>query len=438
MSISSGFFNSVKGDRKYNAEQMSAIFDGIINDGVFANVGTAFTVSAVTGNIVRVGIGRAWFNSTWIYNDAVLSITADDSDVLLDRYDALVIEVDRTETVRNATVHFVKGTATSEPKYPSMIATASVHQYPLAYIHRKAGSTEITQSDIISMIGTSSCPYVTGILQVQNIDNIVAQWKSQWYDWTNEQRSVFNTWFNAIKVTLDGDVAANLAARITAIESGDIPIGNADTVDDKHATDFTNRLPDQNGGTGTAPARSLLAYINEQVAAGVKSAEFSYFNISFTEKPEGVSDYGVVRYIRHVDDYITVWLVSESSTTQHVARFIYKNTTFSTAWKKVPYSDEVMLLNKGGTVTGQISVRNAVNGYGTMAKNNSATADYGTDIRDVTSAGVVVKLTITANSNKVFFTNTANKQCEILHRGNSVSVNISEEAPSDTLGLWVY
>ena len=44
MSVTSGFFNSLNGDRRYNAEQMSSIFDGIINDGIFANIGTAFGV----------------------------------------------------------------------------------------------------------------------------------------------------------------------------------------------------------------------------------------------------------------------------------------------------------------------------------------------------------------------------------------------------------
>lgn len=46
MSVSSGFFNSLNGDRKYNAAQMSAIFDGLIIDGVFASIGTAFAVKA--------------------------------------------------------------------------------------------------------------------------------------------------------------------------------------------------------------------------------------------------------------------------------------------------------------------------------------------------------------------------------------------------------
>ena len=108
MSVTSGFFNSLNGDRKYNAEQMSAIFDGIINDGVFASVGTAFAVSADSGNVVMVGIGRAWFNSTWVLNDAILPITADESEILLDRYDAVVIEVNHTDSVRDGSIKIVK------------------------------------------------------------------------------------------------------------------------------------------------------------------------------------------------------------------------------------------------------------------------------------------------------------------------------------------
>ena len=53
MSVTSGFFNSFNHDRRYNAEQMSAIFDGIINDGVFANIGTAFAVQDGHGSTVH-------------------------------------------------------------------------------------------------------------------------------------------------------------------------------------------------------------------------------------------------------------------------------------------------------------------------------------------------------------------------------------------------
>ena len=39
MTVSYGFYNSLNGDRKYNARHMSMIFDGIIRDGVFMSIG---------------------------------------------------------------------------------------------------------------------------------------------------------------------------------------------------------------------------------------------------------------------------------------------------------------------------------------------------------------------------------------------------------------
>ena len=64
MAFTCGFFNSENGDRKYNAEQMSAIFDGIIADGVFTTIGDHMAVSAGTGMQVLVGTGKAWFDHT--------------------------------------------------------------------------------------------------------------------------------------------------------------------------------------------------------------------------------------------------------------------------------------------------------------------------------------------------------------------------------------
>ena len=38
MSVTSGFYNGLSHDRKYNAVQMSSLFDGIINDGIFQSI----------------------------------------------------------------------------------------------------------------------------------------------------------------------------------------------------------------------------------------------------------------------------------------------------------------------------------------------------------------------------------------------------------------
>ena len=248
MSVTSGFFNSLNGDRKYNAEQMSAIFDGIINDGVFASIGTAFGVTANGADMeVTVGIGRAWFNSAWVYNDAILPLEAEDSEMVLNRYDAVVIEIDHSDSGRKGDIKIIKGTPASSPTYPTMTRNAYINQYPLAYIYRAAGSTVINQADVTSRIGTSDCPYITGILQVVNIDSIVAQWQGEWdvwssqWDqwealwnnwfseqtedvdadtaaWLSQMQTTFEVWFNNLQVMLDGDVAANLAAQIVELQ----------------------------------------------------------------------------------------------------------------------------------------------------------------------------------------------------------------------------
>ena len=233
MSVTSGFFNSLNGDRKYNSEQMSAIFDGIINDGVFASVGTAFAVNAATGVTVNVGIGRAWFNSTWLLNDAILPVTLDISEVVLDRIDAVVIEIDHSDSVRAGSIKVVNGTPATEPENPELLHTDDINQYPLAYIYREAGSGTINQADITNMVGTSACPYITGILSVVNIDNVVAQWKAQWDQWFTtttqessqeadtwfaESKAEFDAWFESLTVALEDNVAATLEAQILDIQ----------------------------------------------------------------------------------------------------------------------------------------------------------------------------------------------------------------------------
>ena len=57
MGISSGFFDSLNGDRKYNVTQLSVLVSSLIKDGVFQNIGTAFSVTPNVGSEVLIGIG---------------------------------------------------------------------------------------------------------------------------------------------------------------------------------------------------------------------------------------------------------------------------------------------------------------------------------------------------------------------------------------------
>lgn len=213
MSVSSGFFNSLNGDRKYNAAQMSAIFDGLIIDGIFASIGTAFAVKAAGGLTVNVGIGKAWFDHTWTVNDSILPMTAPEAEVLLDRIDAVVLEVNGMESVRENTIKFVKGNPSSAPSRPTLTNEGNVHQYPLCYIYRKYGTAVINQADITPMVGTESTPFVTGILQTISLDELLGKWQDELDrftdarsqevdDWIAQEESDFTAWFNKMKADL--------------------------------------------------------------------------------------------------------------------------------------------------------------------------------------------------------------------------------------------
>ena len=64
MAFTYGFFNSLNGDRKYTAEQLSSIFDGLITDGVFDSIGDILATVPGSGMQVIVKSGKAWFNRT--------------------------------------------------------------------------------------------------------------------------------------------------------------------------------------------------------------------------------------------------------------------------------------------------------------------------------------------------------------------------------------
>ena len=164
MTVTYGFYDSLNGDRKYNAKQISELFDGIIRDGVFRYIGDALAVSAGGGMSVIVGTGRAWFNHTWTYNDAPLILQVDQSEIALNRVDTVVLEVNSNVDVRANTIKIVKGVPSSEPVATELVRNEFVNQYPLAYIYVSAGATEITSADIENKIGSSDCPFVIGIL----------------------------------------------------------------------------------------------------------------------------------------------------------------------------------------------------------------------------------------------------------------------------------
>lgn len=199
MSFASGFFNSVDHDRLYDATDISRLFDGLIRDGIFASIGDCLVVKQSNQMNVTVGTGRAWFNHTWSYNDALYPVTIPPSEILMDRIDAVVLEINSVESVRANSIKLIKGTASSTPTKPALTNTKEVHQYPLAYVTVGKEVTSIRQADIENCVGTSACPFVTGILEVISIEQLIPQWKDILNRFVEENTANFNTWMNGEK-----------------------------------------------------------------------------------------------------------------------------------------------------------------------------------------------------------------------------------------------
>lgn len=217
MALTCGFFNSVDGDRKYDATQFASLFDGVITDGVVAAVGDFFATTPGGGMVVNVGSGRAWFNRTWTYSDAKIPLTLDASDLLYDRIDAIVLEIDTSVAVRDNSIKVIKGTPAQEPEKPALTNTGDIHQYALAYVRVKASSIEVGAGDITINVGQADCPFVTSIVETPELDVLFAQWDAQ-----------FTSWFENVQSQLEGDVAANLQRQID-LKANKVDIGDVET-----------------------------------------------------------------------------------------------------------------------------------------------------------------------------------------------------------------
>lgn len=220
MAVTSGFFNSVNHDRLYNAEQISSMFDGIILDGIYQGLGDAFIVKPYSdlNCTVTVGTGRAWFDHTWTLNSTELALTLDDPNVLYDRIDAIVIDVDRRQDVRANSIKVVKGTVSETgATKPSLIKEELHNQYPLAYVTVKAGSAAPIQAQYIeNMIGKTETPLVAGVLEHMDVGMFIQQMEAE-----------FNEWFDRLKDTIDENTVASINQKLLELEDFDDSISNS-------------------------------------------------------------------------------------------------------------------------------------------------------------------------------------------------------------------
>ena len=213
MALTYGFYNSIEGDRVYDAIQFGRIFDGIIKDGVYATYEKGMMVIASENSSeVIIQPGRAWFNHTWSYNDANIIMAAPNPEVLLERIDTLVLEVNEELSARENSYKWVQGTPSSRPVAPTLTNTSTIHQYPLCDVHRYPETTMIYTRDITNRIGTSDCPFATGVLEGIDLDAWINQWDDEFKTWENTTKSEYDTWENTTKAQFEAWMLAQESA----------------------------------------------------------------------------------------------------------------------------------------------------------------------------------------------------------------------------------
>lgn len=267
MTVTYGFYDSVSGDRVYNALQLSSIFDGIITDGIYDNIGDAFVVRANNAMNVLVSPGRAWFQHTWTYNDADFLVTVPTAEVVLDRIDTVIIEVNRADQNRENRIRLISGTPSSTPIPPVLIQSGTLFQYPLADIYVDNGVTVITADKITNRVGTVDCPFVTGVLESLSVDALYANWQAEMDALQLSEQTQFETWFNNLVDQLTTEQVTNLQNQIDTIlyhDHGWIPISSTLAANTTQYYNYTAIITSSTNLTNILKKGMRLKYVQAQ------------------------------------------------------------------------------------------------------------------------------------------------------------------------------
>lgn len=187
MAVKYGFFNSVNGDRKYNADDISNYFLKLISNGVFATPADAMQVQTLSdGMKVKVTPGWGFINCKWIENQSDYILTLDAADVVLNRVDRIVLRLDSDSEHRSMGIYIKKGNNASSAIAPSLTRNSTTWELSLARIFIGAGTSVISQSNIRDeRPNTDLCGFVTGLIDQIDTTNLFAQYNTAFYDWFN-------------------------------------------------------------------------------------------------------------------------------------------------------------------------------------------------------------------------------------------------------------
>ena len=197
------FFNSINGDRIYDADSFSTWLRKFFTSGVFEG---ELAVTAAEGMAVEVGSGYANVDGKVRFFNSPQTIALSPANSTYPRIDTIAVE--RNDVNREITLKYITGQYSGNTPSPAERQWGNgVYQLVLAQIYVGAGATSISQANISDTRPDSSlCGYVVGTVEEINLSQIFAQSQEQ-----------FAEWFDHMKGQLSEDAAGNLQLEIDSI-----------------------------------------------------------------------------------------------------------------------------------------------------------------------------------------------------------------------------
>lgn len=197
------FFNSINGDRVYDADSFSTWLRKFFTSGVFEG---ELAVTAADGMTVEVGSGYANVDGKVRFFNSPQTVALSPANSTYPRIDTIAVE--RNDVNREITLKYITGQYSGNTPSPAERQWGNgVYQLVLAQIYVGAGATSISQANISDTRPDSSlCGYVMGTVEEIDLSQILAQSQEQ-----------FAEWFDRMKDQLSDDAAGNLQLEIDSI-----------------------------------------------------------------------------------------------------------------------------------------------------------------------------------------------------------------------------
>lgn len=240
--VNSGFYDAVNSDRTYSADDMNRPYKRLVSNGVFATAkGTPSTdlqVVAGAGLQVIVKAGEGIFADKWFENPSAINITVPANTMTVPRIDSVIVQVDRRTSGRVGNIVYRTGNPSSNPTAPDINLVTNVTEYRVANVSVAAGASAIANANITDLRGSSSCPWITSLVNQVDTSVLFRQYEDAYKNYyanssaafnafMAQQQSAWEQWFENLTddLTADTNVILLTSNYIPTDSTSTIPIG---------------------------------------------------------------------------------------------------------------------------------------------------------------------------------------------------------------------